>query len=76
MSDKVKALREALRVLRLEEARLRSSALAYSCGIGSVVELTAAADHYGSAARDYKALERALLGDGLTLTPDEAEVAR
>jgi hypothetical protein len=66
-------LKEALRVLRLEESRLRSAALAYSQGLGSQYELQTAADYYTAAAVDYKALERYY---GASLTPEQAEVVR
>ena len=65
---------EALRKLRLEEARLRSASLAFSCGIGSQEELAEAAHQYGAAARHYKEIERFM--GGATLTLDEAEVVR
>lgn len=67
-------LRNALRVLRLEETRLRSAALAYNVGIGTVEELTQAAVAYGMAARRYKEAESD--ANGVTLTPDDAEFVR
>lgn len=71
-------VKEALRVMKLEEARLRSAALAYSLGIGSQDELKVAAQNYGSAAFHCKQLERERLknGKGATYTPDEAEMMR
>ena len=51
-------LREAVRVMKLEETRLRSSALAFSLGIGSHQELAEAALNYGRAAQYCKTLEQ------------------
>jgi len=72
------ALREAFRVLRLAEMRLRSAALGYHAGSGTSAEILLAADAYGSAARAYRALERDVLDAdvGITYTHDEAETVR
>lgn len=61
---------EVTRILRLEELRLRSAALAYSLGIGSTTELAESALQYGQAARAMRQLALA----GATLTPQQAEV--
>lgn len=66
-------LRNALRMLRLEETRLRSAALAFSNGMGTTHELELAAKAYGVAARQYRRLE---MDKGATLTPEEAEAVR
>ena len=70
----ISELNDALRVLKLEETRLRSAALACSCGLGTQAELVSAATHYGVAARRYKQIER-MLGRVL-LTTEDAEAVR
>jgi hypothetical protein len=71
-------MQEAMRMLKLEETRLRSAALAFSLGIGTQEELAEAALNYGSAARNYKWLESEHIknGRGVTYTPQEAEMVR
>ena len=61
---------EVTRILRLEELRLRSAALAYSLGIGSTAELVESALQYGQAARAMRQFALA----GATLTSQQAEV--
>ena len=69
---------EALRVMKLEEARLRSAALAFSLGIGTQTELNEAAHKYGDAARYCKWLESESLRDGrgVLYSTREAEMMR
>lgn len=71
-------IREAVRVLKLEETRLRSAALAFSLGLASQQELNEAALNYGQAARYCKWLEQERLKDGrgVTYTSQEAEAMR
>jgi len=57
----------------LEEARLHSAALAFSCGVVNANELMESAHQYASAAQEYRRRE---LEHGATLTPREAEVVR
>lgn len=72
------ALREAFRVLRLAEMRLRSAALGYHAGSGTSDEILLAADAYGSAARAYRHMEREIIDAdvGITYTHEEAETVR
>lgn len=78
MSAVQRDLVEALRKMKLEEARLRSAALAFSLGLTTQEELNEAAHNYGQAARFCKWVEQERLrtGKGVAYTTREAEMMR
>lgn len=69
-------MREVMRRMRLEEARLRSAALATGTGLGSLAELQVAALAYAESVLVYREAESALLqaGGRLSYDPGELEV--